>query len=296
MINLAVFYGGRTSEHDVSIITGTQLIENADKTKYNIMPVYISRKGEWYAGLPLADARFYLNPDLDKKGVYKVILSPVAGSRELMKKTAFGLKSVFYIDAAVIAMHGMHGEDGTLQGFFELADLPYTSAGITGSAAGMDKIVMKAAFRGLGLPVLDCVYFERAEYIQDRDAIFAKVEGAFTYPVIVKPANLGSSIGITRANDREGLIAGIDVAIHYDRRVLVERAIEDLTEINCAVLGEGSDAVASFLEQPVTAKAVLDFSEKYLKGSASKGMKSLERILPRKASQRNGRKDQEVLS
>jgi D-alanine-D-alanine ligase len=194
------------------------------------------------------------------------------------------MKAISYIDVAVIAMHGMHGEDGTLQGLFELADLPYTSAGITGSAAGMDKIVMKAAFKGLGIPALDCVYFERIEYIKDRETVLAKIEGAFSYPVIVKPANLGSSIGISRAIDRESLVAGIDVAVHYDRRVLVERAISDLTEINCAVLGEGADAVTSLLEQPVTAKAVLDFSEKYLKGGVGKGMKSLDRILPAKLS------------
>ncbi len=282
MINLAVFFGGRTSEHDVSIITGTQLIENADKSKYRIQPVYISREGEWYTGTPLADAKFYLNPDLNRKGIDKVFLSPAAGSRELIKKTAFGFRPVFFIDVAVIAMHGMHGEDGTLQGLFELADLPYTSAGITGSAAGMDKIVMKAAFKGLGIPVLDCVYFERTEYLKDKDAVLAKVENTSPYPVIVKPANLGSSIGISRAADRPSLIQGIEVAISYDRRILVEPAITDLTEINCAVLGEGGDALPSLLEQPVSAKAVLDFSEKYLKGAAAKGMKSLDRILPAK--------------
>lgn len=281
MINLAVFFGGRAAEHDVSIITGTQFIENADKSKYKIIPVYISRTGEWYTGDILADAKFYLNPDFTKKGIEKVFLLPIAGSKGLLKKTAFGMKTVAEIDVAAIAMHGMHGEDGTLQGLFELADLPYTSAGVVGSAVGMDKIVMKAAFKGMDVPALDCVYFERHEYEKEPGISLQKIEEAFSYPVIVKPANQGSSIGITKAANQSELKAGIELACKYDRRILVEPAIEDLTEINCAVIGEGANACTSFLEQPITAKDVLDFSEKYLKGpGASKGMKSLERILP----------------
>ncbi|MEY8382030.1 D-alanine--D-alanine ligase family protein [Christensenellaceae bacterium 44-20] len=285
MINLAVIFGGRTAEHDVSIISGTQFIENVDKSKYNVLPIYISRKGEWYYGNQLADAKFFLNPDFSQKGIERVFLLPEAGSRALYKQGRFGMKAIGMIDVAAIAMHGMHGEDGTLQGFLELADIPYTSAGVTGSAVGMDKIVMKAAFKGLGIPVLDCIYFERTEYEQDAQAIIEKAEAAMSYPMIVKPANLGSSIGITKAKDAAGLKEGIEVAIHYDRRILVEPAIDDLTEINCAVVGLGSDAKTSLCERPITAKEVLDFSEKYLhKEGGSKGMKSLDRELPAKIS------------
>lgn len=257
MINLAVIFGGRTAEHDVSIITGTQFIENVDKSKYNVLPIYISRKGEWYYGKQLADAKFFLNPDFSQKGIERVFLLPEAGSRTLYKQGRFGLKAIEMIDVAALAMHGMHGEDGTLQGFLELADIPYTSAGVTGSAVGMDKIVMKAAFKGLGIPALDCIYFERTEYEKDAQAIIAKAEAAMSYPMIVKPANLGSSIGITKAKDAASLKEGIEVAIHYDRRILVEPAIDDLTEINCAVVGLGSDAKTSLCERPITAKEVL---------------------------------------
>lgn len=285
MINLAVFFGGRTAEHDVSIITGTQFIENADKSKYNVLPIYISRKGEWYYGKQLADARFFLNPDFSQKGIEKVFFFPEAGARMLYKKGRFGLKEVGMIDVAAIAMHGMHGEDGTLQGLFELADMPYTSAGVTGSAVGMDKIIMKAAFKGLGIPVLDCIYFSRVEYEKDASSILKKAEDATPYPMIVKPASLGSSIGITKAKNREELKTGIDVAMHFDRRILIEPAIQDLTEINCAVIGLGSEAKVSLCERPVTTKEVLDFSEKYLHNqNGSKGMKSLDRELPAKIS------------
>ena len=281
MLNLAVFFGGRTAEHDVSIITGTQFIENADKKKYNIIPVYISREGLWYTGKALADAKFYLKPNFAQKGIDRVILSPEAGSRELLKKTAFGMKTIAKIDVAAIAMHGMHGEDGTLQGLMELADIPYTSAGVTGSSAGMDKILSKAAFKGLGIPCLDCIYFERSEYEADEGKILEKVEAAFAYPVIVKPANLGSSIGIKKAHNREELIDALALAASYDRRILVEPAIEALKEINCAVLGNGAQATASLLEQPLTKGEILDFADKYLpENGGSKGMKSLDRILP----------------
>ncbi len=280
MKNLAVFFGGRTVEHDVSIITGTQLIENADKAKYNIMPVYISRSGEWYAGEKLKNAKFFVELNLKDKGIDKVILSPSAGSRTLMKETKFGLKPVFDMDVAVLAMHGMHGEDGTLQGLMELADIAYTSAGVTGSAAGMDKIVMKAAFKGLGFPVLESVYFERAEFEKNPEGVCDLVGSKLTYPVIVKPANLGSSIGIAKADDREKLQVAIQIAANYDRRILVENAVTDIMEINCAVVGAGADATVSLCEQPVTTKEILDFGEKYLRGSGSKGMKSLVRKIP----------------
>ena len=283
MLNLAVFFGGRTAEHDVSIITGTQFIENADTQKYHIIPVYISREGLWYTGEALADAKFYLHPDLSRKGISRVWLSPEAGSRELMKKTAFGVKAVERIDVAAIAMHGMHGEDGTLQGLFELADIPYTSAGVGGSSAGMDKILSKAAFKGLGVPCLDAVYFERSEYEASKEDIARRVEEAFSYPVIVKPANLGSSIGIQKAHDRAELMDALALAASYDRRILVEPAIEKLREINCAVLGNGAEAQTSLLEQPLSKGEILDFADKYLPTQGgSKGMKSLDRILPAK--------------
>ena len=292
MMNLAVFFGGRTAEHDVSIITGTQFIENADKKKYNIIPVYISREGLWYTGKPLADAKFYLKPDLSRKGIERVILSPEAGSRELLKKTVFGMKVVAKIDVAAIAMHGMHGEDGTLQGLMELADIPYTSAGVTGSSAGMDKILSKAAFKGLGIPCLDCIYFERSEYEADEKQIIEKVEKAFAYPVIVKPANLGSSIGIKKAHNQKELKEALALAASYDRRILVEPAIEALKEINCAVLGNGAQAMASLLEQPLTKGEILDFADKYLpENGGSKGMKSLDRILPAQLPQQ---KEEEI--
>lgn len=278
--NILVFFGGRSSEHDVSVITGVQVMDNLDKQKYNVTPVYISREGEWFTGDKLKDTVYFKNFNKNDKGVVKVFMN--ADSTDPMLYES-GRKPAPIVKADVIipAMHGLHGEDGTLQGLFELKDIPYTSSGVTGSGVGMDKIVMKAAFKGCGFPVLDSVFFERQQWTDDSAGMIEKVEKAFDYPVFVKPANLGSSIGISKAKDREGLKQAIEIATHYDKRILVEPAVVDLKEVNCSVVGCGAYAKASVLEEPVAWQEFLTFDEKYLRGGgASKGMKSLSRRIP----------------
>ncbi len=278
--NMAVFFGGRSVEHDVSIITGNQIIENADKEKYNVFPVYIARNGQWFCGDVLRDTQYYKDFDPNDKKLTKVYLEPHP-TKELKYATKFGTKVFAQIDVAMLAMHGMHGEDGTLQGLMELADIPYSSAGVTGSATGMDKIVMKCAFRGAGLPVLPAVHFERSAFRADPQAVVKKTEEEIGYPVFVKPANLGSSIGISKATNAQELENAFEIAFSYDRRVLAEQAVENLVEINSAVLGYGGDVKVSLLEQPISWQGFLDFEEKYLRSEgASKGMKSLARQIP----------------
>ncbi len=276
--NLAVTFGGRTAEHDISIITANQLMQNASKDKYNIIPIYIDRDGLWYTGEKLFDMSSYENFDVKAKGVKRVCLTGSSDSTLYECQRKF--KPLCKIDVAIPAMHGLHGEDGTLQGLFELCDIAYSSAGVSGSAAGMDKILMKSAFIGFGFPVLDSIFFERDEYYDDSDKVCKKVEEKLGYPVFIKPANLGSSIGINRADDRDSLIFAIEVAVKYDRRVLVEKAVTDIMEVNCSVLGNAVDARPSVVEQPVINKDFLDFEEKYLRNDVSKGMKSLDRKIP----------------
>ncbi len=293
MKNIAVFFGGRTAEHDVSIITGLQFIENMDKAKYKVVPVYISSDGVWYTGEKLLKTAFYKN--FDEKQVEKVFFSPVAGNKSLSKNSLFGIKEAARIDAAVIAMHGMHGEDGTLQGLFELADMPYTSANVTGSAVCMDKIIMKAACIGFDIPVLPGVDFLREEYENDKETVIAEVERKCGFPVIVKPANLGSSIGVSKASDRAEFETAVKLAASYDRKILVERFIEQLKEINCAVVGEGLDAITGVCEEPVSHGKILDFKDKYLSsGSKSQGMKSLSRKIPAEISDEMDKKIKEI--
>lgn len=281
--NLAVTFGGRTVEHDISIITANQLMHSVDTSKYNVIPIYIDRDGKWYTGEKLMDVGYFKKFDPSAKGVKRVFLSCAADPTlyEYGKKQ----RPICTIDVAIPAMHGLHGEDGTLQGVFELSDIPYSSAGVVGSAVGMDKIVMKAAFKGFGFPVLDSVFFERDEYYSDGDAILDRVEQQLGYPVVVKPANLGSSIGINIAKDRDALVFALDVAAKYDRRLLVEKAVVSIKEVNCSVLGTPTDARVSAIEEPISSGALLGFEDKYLRSEGgSKGMKSLGRKIPAEIS------------
>ncbi len=276
--NLAVTFGGRTVEHDISIITANQLMHSADKNKYNIIPIYIDRDGKWYTGEKLLDVGYFKKFDSKAKGVQRVFLSCAADPTlyEYGKKQ----RPICTIDVVIPAMHGLHGEDGTIQGMFELSDIPYSSAGVVGSSVGMDKIVMKSAFSGFGFPVLDSLFFERDDFYADGDATCDKVEQELGYPVFVKPANLGSSIGINRADNRDALVYALDVAAKYDRRLLVEKAVVDIMEVNCSVMGTPADAKVSAIEQPMSAGTFLGFEDKYLSSGKSKGMKSLGRKIP----------------
>ena len=166
-----------------------------------------------------------------------------------------------------------------MQGLMELADIPYSSCGLVGSAVGMDKIVMKAVFKSMGLPVLPAVYCNRAEWQQDPQAVQERAEREIGYPMFIKPANLGSSIGIGKAVDPDGFRQAMEVAVSFDRRILIERAVEHPVEINCACLGNSREALPSLCEQPACWDAFLTFEEKYIRGDG-KGMKSLSRQIP----------------
>lgn len=296
MIKLGVIFGGKSCEHDVSIITGQQFIQNIDKSKYQPLPIYISRDGKWYVGEKLMDTKFMATFDPTADGVTEVYLSATSGIKALravnatktVKKGLFGSKEEstveeFPVDVVINAVHGLHGEDGTIAGLLELADIPYGSTGVMGSSVGMDKIAMKAVFRANGFPVLDDMFVERNDYHSNTEAILNKITEKMEFPIIVKPANLGSSIGITLAKDRAGLEHALNVAFSYDRRVLVEKGISNLKEVNCSCLGYSDDVKASTLEMPVTWEDILSFDAKYLAGgknSKSSGMASLSRQIP----------------
>jgi len=284
-LSVAVLFGSRTCEHDVSIITGIQALGALDPEQYDAFPVYIAQDGAWYVGERLRDISFY--PSFDPQQARKVLPTADGGKLLLIdpneKRGLFqrSEKVVASADVALLALHGMNGEDGTLQGMLEMMDVPYTSSGVMGSSVGMDKIAMKQLFLGCGFPVLPYTWIDRASWKKDRAACVAKVEAALPYPVYVKPANLGSSIGIKRANDRAGLEDALDVAVSFDRRVLVEKGVEKRREVNCSVLGYGEEVRASELEMPLGGEDLLDFGDKYeRRAKGGKGMQSLQRIIP----------------
>ena len=283
---LAVIFGGKTCEHDISIISGLQLIENVNNDKYNVLPVYIDRQGGWHTGDILLKADFYKNFDPAK--VKKVTVDINTGEFICPgKKGLFSKDSVTYRpDCIIPAMHGLNGEDGSLAGLFQLASIPYASSGVLGGSVGMDKILMKAAFLGAGLDTTKYIYFERSEFSKEKQTVIERAESTLSYPMFVKPANLGSSIGISRADNRAGLEKAIEIACQYDRRILVEEAVQNRVEINCSALGYGKNVETSLCEQPVSWESFLSFEDKYLNGGkigsakGEGGMANLSRIIP----------------
>ena len=284
---IGVIFGSRSCEREVSIISAVQLMRSADTEQYDIIPVYIDESGNWYTGEPLKEIGTFMPFRPDAKGIQKVFpdLSSRSGALLYLNRgsglfSKDKLEIAARIDVYIIVMHGMNGEDGTLQGLLELADIPYTSTGVTGSAIGMDKIVMKQFFKGAGLPVLPGEWYTRKEYGTNKAEVLSSVREKLGFPVLVKPANLGSSIGVSRADNEKELEDAFDLAFEYDRRVLVEKGLEKPVELNCSVLGYDSEIKASPIEMPLNHDDFLDFRDKYLGGNGSKGMASLSRLLP----------------
>lgn len=286
-LQLGVIYGSRSCEHEVAIISALQLMRNVNREKYDVIPIYISQSGVWYTGDVLMDMKTYTPFDPYNKGLKKVHLDLTAGSGALLhfapKKGLFGgmtQEVIARLDCVIPVMHGAHGEDGTLQGLLEMANLPYTSTGVLGSSIGLDKVAMKHYFRGMQFPVLPDCMPTRAAWQQDPEKVMDMIEDTLGYPVFVKPASLGSSIGVSRADSRDKLRNALELGYSYDRRVLVEKGLDKPVEVNCSVLGFDDEVRTSVLEMPNTGSDFLDFAEKYLSGTGSKGMASLKRIIP----------------
>ena len=226
-IKLAVLFGGRSVEHEISVISAIQAIHAVDKDKYDVIPVYITKNNEMYVGEHIGDIEAYKNINSLIAESTRVNLVN-DGDRTLIVRyphKAFSKDVVDYIDIAFPIVHGTNVEDGTLQGYLQMLNLPYVGCDVVSSAVGMDKYVMKTVFKDNGIPVLDCVCADAADYDSDPEKIIAEIEDKFSYPVIVKPINLGSSIGISKAHDTDGLETALSNAFDYADRVLVEPAI-----------------------------------------------------------------------
>ena len=280
--SVAVIFGGRSVEHDVSIVTGHQIMQAFSTERYDIVPVYISRDGKWYTGQALANLRNFADHDLlSQDGVDTCLLSPDTRHHGLIIDPLAGRFSKSHIkriDVVFPAIHGTHGEDGNLQGLLELADIPYVGYATMGSALTNDKIMTKKLLRQSGVPVLPDYSFSREQWLSQPDKICADILEQLDLPAFVKPATLGSSIGIGRADTQAMLRSSIDIAANFDRRILVEPAITDGVEINCSVIGFGDKFQASTLEQPISWDEFLSYEDKYLRGG--EGMKSAERLIP----------------
>jgi D-alanine-D-alanine ligase len=285
-LSVGVVFGSRSVEHDVSIVTAHQVMDVLASSGHKVVPIYITRDGRWLSGSGLHDLAAFQNGRWEAAGE-PAWIRPQAGSGGVFIDGG-RLRGARHVplDVVIPAIHGTYGEDGTLQGLLDLADLPYTGSGVVGSAVGMDKVAMKAAFRAAGLPVVPHVLVEASRLDDDGDGVIGEVEESIGYPAFVKPARLGSSVGIGRAPDRTKLAAALDVARRYDRRILIETAMQDCIEVNCSVLGgQGRKPRVSVCEQPVAWEEFLTFSDKYLRsgkarGKAPEGMAGQARRIP----------------
>ncbi len=287
-LSVGVIFGGRSVEHDVSIVTAHQVMA-ALSERFEVVPVYVTRDGRWLTGAALNDLAVYRERRWDSAGEPGYI-PPVPGSGGVVVPGGRlkGSRTV-HLDVVIPCIHGTFGEDGTLQGLLELADLPYAGSGVAGSAVGMDKVAMKRAFRAAGLPIPPHVAIDAERIVADVHPVVREIEDHIGYPAFVKPSRLGSSVGIAKATDERGLIEALEVARRYDRRVLVEQAMEGCAEINCSVLGApGRQPRASVCEQPLAWQEFLSFDDKYLRGGkspasapkSSSGMAAQERRIP----------------
>ena len=307
MTSVGVFFGGRSVEHEVSVITALQAINAFPAAGLTPVPVYIGKNGAWYTGdaltsidayrdierLTASATRVTLRPDPDARGA----LQPIESRRGLL---GGGQRPAAVLDVALPLVHGTGGEDGTLQGLFELNDLAYCGSGVAAAALSMDKRLAKAAFRAAGLLVLDDVRVSRDAWSGGADILIAAIESQIGYPAYVKPLSLGSSIGVSRVATREQLRDAIDLALAYDTRCLVEAAQEDIVEINCAVLGRTDDLRASACEQPKSG-GLLSYEDKYLSKGGKSGAATLgggkaasTRIVPAPLSDAMTRRVQET--
>lgn len=297
---VAFIFGCRSVEHEVSIISAVQAMRAANREKYDIIPIYVSKNGEMYTSPEM----FEIEPFRDMKNLLEnsekvtlirrgndVVMHSLANGGLFKKK-----KEDRIINVAFPVVHGTNCEDGTLQGYLEFLGLPYVGCDILSSAVGMDKAVFKSVLKDAGLPALPCITFKAREYAEDKDAIIAKCEKEFGYPVIVKPVNLGSSVGISKAKDKNALIDAIDLAVSFADTVLVEHAVTAIREINCSVVGDPDSCEASVCEEPFMNDEILSYEDKYTSNSkgGSKGMASLQRKIPADISEEKSQEIREL--
>lgn len=283
--NIGVFFGGRSTEHEISVISASQAMAAIDREKYDVTPIYISKQGRFYTGDALLDVANYRDIPALLAKTTEVYMRPVYDDYNLYRAATpgfFGPKGpVTKLDVVIPVLHGSNVEDGIFEGVLESIGIPYAGCNTLASANGMDKITMKMILRECDVPVIDYVWFTDKEWFAKRDELIEKIESKIGYPVIVKPANLGSSVGIGRAKDREQLIEKIDTAQKYSARIIVEHMVDNLLEINCSVLGDTEEYRPSVLEEPIKTAEILSYEDKYMGGTKGEtGMQASQKRIP----------------
>ena len=283
MIKVGVVFGGVSVEHEVSIISAVQAMNKLDVEKYEIVPIYITKENEWYTGSPLKEIETYKDMDLLKRYTTNVVLYKKKDEFVLQKKNGLFKSIVNTVDVILPVVHGTNVEDGCLQGYFRTIGIPFAGSDVLGSAIAQDKIVQKEIFQTNNLPITKYIWFTDSDYNENSDEIIKRIEKEVKYPCIVKPATLGSSVGISSCSNNDALVSAIDEAIKYDDKIVVEEKVENLTEVNISVLGTSDNIKLSLIEEVTTDDELLSFDDKYISGSkkgSSKGMASAARKVP----------------
>ena len=272
-IKVGVFFGGKSVEHEISVISGLQAVYAFDTEKYQPIPVYISKDGKMYTGGNVGEIEAYKDIKKLIEGSIRVNLVNDNDNFCLVRypHKKFGNNVVETIDVAFPVVHGTNVEDGTLQGYFHSLSIPYVGCDVFASAVCMDKEASKLIMKAKGIPVLDCVTVNVKQYSGNTEQTVKNIEEKTLYPVIVKPVNLGSSVGIKKAQNKDALVSALDYAFGFANVVLIENAVENLKEINCSVLGDIYDAATSVCEEPIGSDEILSYTDKYLSGGSKDG-------------------------
>lgn len=264
-LKIGVLFGGRSAEHEVSLVSAASVMQALDKTKYDIVPIGISKNGRW---LSAVNAIQLLKDHAPLEQLPEHVLLPDPRKQSLVNVSGAFPQNGQKVDVIFPVIHGTFGEDGTIQGLFELADIPYVGAGVLGSAVGMDKVVAKQLLENAGIPVAPGVSFLYAQYLKNPKVYIADIERKLKYPCFVKPPNQGSSVGISKAHDRAELITAIELAGGYDRKVLVEKAVKQPREIELSVMGN-DEPVVSLPGEIVPSNEFYDYDAKYVDGKSA---------------------------
>ena len=274
---IAVFFGGNSVEHEVSIITALHAVENIDRNKYDVLPIYITKNNKMYAGEKIGDIKNYNNiPKLLKEGTQVIPVNLGEKTALLRAEKKLFKNAIFdYIDIAFPIVHGTNVEDGTIEGFVKMLNIPYVGCDVISSAIGMDKYACKEILRANDIPVIDGKLYNIKQYKDDEKALRKDIEKNLGFPVITKPVNLGSSVGISIAKDQTELEKSLEEAFTYASKVLVEKAVMNLKEVNCSVIGDYESAKASECESPIKMDKILSYRDKYL-GNGTKGTKGVK--------------------
>lgn len=260
---IGLLFGGRSAEHEVSLASATSVMQQLDQQKYEVLPLYITRQGSWLLGIePQALLTSGLTPELRDKAVAVTLAASPDTQRLLALGAGAALPDDGRLDLLFPVLHGPNGEDGTVQGLFELANIPYVGCGVLASAVSMNKSIMKQLFQQADLPVVPFLSYRQHAWQQDPQTILSTIETELAYPCFIKPANLGSSIGVSRATHRQQLSAAIELALSYDRAFIVEQGL-DCREFSCAILGNDAPR-ASVVGEILPGSTFSDYNDKYL--------------------------------